>query len=165
MHIASTEYQHLSQQNLSPEELAKLIGSGRFYGYKSDTVNSLILSLLPPVDFEFDCVRERGLIDAAEDVGLFTLRLMVQCLRKCCGFHIPYVHILIYIYNMCMPFCHTLYIHVHYACLHVVRTYMYVYVYIKQICMCSLAVGVCVCVYLVRYIATYIQLHIHYRVQ
>ena len=63
------------------------------YGFQLDTVHSLVLSLLPPVDFVCTCTRERGLFDAEEDIRVHMLRLLVQCMRRCCGLHIPYVHL------------------------------------------------------------------------
>ena len=67
------------------------VGPEGLYGFQLDTVNSLILSLLPPVDFKFHSHREHSLIDPTEDIKLFMLRLLVQCVRRCSGLHIPYV--------------------------------------------------------------------------
>ena len=76
---------------LQVEEFVFHISQDGLYGMQLDTINSLILSLLPPVDFQFQCSKERGLVDVAEDIRVYTLRLLIQCLRRCCGLHIPYV--------------------------------------------------------------------------
>lgn len=73
------------------EEFVESVGADGLYGIKWDTVNSLILSLLPPMDFEFQCLKERGLIDVCDDIKVHILRLLIQCLRRCCGLYIPYV--------------------------------------------------------------------------
>lgn len=61
------------------------------YGFQLDTVNSLILSLLPPVDFKFNSNREQSMVDPTEEIMLYVLRLLIQCLRSCSGLHIPFV--------------------------------------------------------------------------
>ena len=73
------------------EDFVELIGPDGLYGIQLDTVNSLILSLLPSMDFEFQCFKELGLIDVVEDIRVYMLRLLIQCLRRCCGLYIPYV--------------------------------------------------------------------------
>ena len=75
------------------EFVMRVEGQSSLYGMQLDTVNSLILSLLPPVGFTFECKREPGLFDTTEDIKIHILRLLVQCLRQCCGMHIPYVSI------------------------------------------------------------------------
>ena len=69
----------------------KQVGPDGLYGYQLDTVNSLILSLLPPVDFGFHCQKEPIFMDTSEDIKLCTLRLLVQYVRRCSGLHIPFV--------------------------------------------------------------------------
>lgn len=76
------------------EDFVKHVGLDGLYGFKLDTVNSLILSLLPPVDFEFHCEREQSLTDPTEDIRLYMLRLLVHYVRRCSGLHIPFVRIL-----------------------------------------------------------------------
>ena len=73
------------------EDFVEHIGPDGLYGIQLDTINSLILSLLPSMDFEFQCFKEPGLIDVAEDIIVYMLRLLIQCLRRCCGLYIPYV--------------------------------------------------------------------------
>ena len=73
------------------EAFVDLIGPDGLYGIQLDTVDSLILSLLPPMDFEFQCFKESGPINFAEDVKVYMFRLLIQCLRCCCGFYISYV--------------------------------------------------------------------------
>ena len=74
------------------KEFVKSVGADGLYGIKLDpTVNSLILSLLPPVNFEFKCFKEGGLIDVGDDIKVHILRLLIQYLRHCCGLYIPYV--------------------------------------------------------------------------
>ena len=68
-------------------------GQSSLYGMQLDTVNSLILSILPPVGFKFECQNDSGLFDTTEDIKIHILRLLVQCLRECCGMHIPYVSV------------------------------------------------------------------------
>ena len=63
------------------------------YGMQLDTVNSLILSLLPPMGFRFECKKDSGLFDTTEDIRIHILRLLVQYLRQCCGMHIPHVSV------------------------------------------------------------------------
>ena len=87
--------------DLQVEDFVEHIGTDGLYGIQLDTVNSLILSLLPPMDFEFQCFKERALIDVAEDIRVHMLRLLIQCLRRCCGFYIHYVCTYIYMY-MCV---------------------------------------------------------------
>ena len=73
------------------EEFVESVGLDGFYGSQSDTVNSLILSLLPPMDFEFPCFKQCGLVDDGDNIKVHILQLLIQCLRCCCGLYIPYV--------------------------------------------------------------------------
>ena len=81
---------------LQVEDFVKQVGPDGLYGYQLDTVNSLILSLLPPVDFKFHCDKEQSFVDTSEDIKLFILRLLVQYIRRCSGFHIPFVRLHLY---------------------------------------------------------------------
>ena len=91
------------------------VGPDGLYGFKLDTVDSLILSLLPPVDFEFNCTREDSLVDPDEDVKVFMLRLLVQGLRRCSGFHIPYV---CDSQNIAVVLCVSVCVSMHIVCVH-----------------------------------------------
>ena len=87
------------------EDFVEHIGPDGLYGFKLDTVHSLILSLLPPVDFEFNYNKEHDFVDAAEDIKVYMLRLLVKCVRTCCGLYIPYVRMtshayIIYVYTI-----------------------------------------------------------------
>ena len=79
--------------NLQVKGFVKSVGEEGLYGIKLEpTVNSLILSILPPMNFEFKCFKQcGGLSDVDGDIRVHILRLLIQCLRRCCGLYIPYV--------------------------------------------------------------------------
>ena len=84
-------YMYVCVFDLQVEEFVESVGLDGFYGSKLDTVNSLILSLLPPMDFKSQCFKHCGPINGGDNIGVHILQLLIQCLRCCCGLYIPYV--------------------------------------------------------------------------
>ena len=63
------------------------------YGYREDTLDSLVLSILPPVGFSEFIETESKPTDSCSDKNpkLFLLEYLLQALRKRAGFRIPHV--------------------------------------------------------------------------
>ena len=68
-------------------------GPSSLYGLREDTLDSLLLSLLPPVGFsEFIETESKPVeIPSEKDPKLFLLEYLLQALRKRAGFRIPHV--------------------------------------------------------------------------
>ena len=64
-------------------------GSSSLYGLQEDTLESLILTLLPPLQHEYEGLGEPSLVDSSLDVKVYLIQELVQSLRHCAGFHIP----------------------------------------------------------------------------
>ena len=74
------------------ESFVKYIGPAGFYGLKKqDTVDSLIISILPPFKFQFKMDRVQVPSDPAEMFEVYVLRLLLEGLRQLLGFNIPHV--------------------------------------------------------------------------
>ena len=68
-------------------------GSSSLYGLQADTLESLILTLLPPLDHQYATLGEPSLVDSSLDVKVYLIQELVQSLRHCAGFHIPPVRL------------------------------------------------------------------------
>ena len=67
------------------------------YGYHSDTLNALILTLLPPTGFQYE-ERFKPLQIASPNLKLYLLKSLLQALQDNAGFHIPSVSAYIYVF-------------------------------------------------------------------
>ena len=65
-----------------------------FYGLQSETLNSLVLDLLPPLGHKYETISD-GQDDSSisENITTFFLSEIVNVFRKHCGFNIPKVSI------------------------------------------------------------------------
>ena len=68
-------------------------GSSSLYGLKSDTLESLVLTLLPPLGHKYITLGEPSVVDSTVDVRVYLVQELLQSLRHCAGFHIPPVSI------------------------------------------------------------------------
>ena len=84
-------------------------GKESLYGLHDDTLDSLVLSLLPPVGFqeflETDKPQKEEDISTEESPDVFLLRRLLRALRKRAGFRLPHVRKLVkyiceYLYNV-----------------------------------------------------------------
>jgi hypothetical protein len=73
------------------ENFVNHVGCSGFYGLHKDTVDSLILSILPPLKFNFQQRKEEVSADSTMTVEFYMLKLLLMCLRKLSGFHISQV--------------------------------------------------------------------------
>lgn len=72
-------------------EFVQLLGGPKsVYGYHSDTLNALILSLLPPTGFQYE-ERFKPSQIAFPNMKLYLLESLLQALQDNAGFHIPSV--------------------------------------------------------------------------
>ena len=75
--------------------IALVSGPASLYGLCPDTLNSLIISLLPSVDHSYQEMGELSVVDDSCDVRLRMMQQIVQALRKYTGFFIPKVGIVV----------------------------------------------------------------------
>ncbi len=74
------------------QEFIELVSSSEsVYGFCSDTLNSLVLSLLPTVDHIYNEIAEPSLVDNFQDIRFYILREIVQALREFTGLFVPKV--------------------------------------------------------------------------
>ena len=64
-------------------------GSSSLYGLQSDTLESLVLTLLPPLGHNYRTLGEPSVVDSTVDVRVYLVQELLQSLRHCAGFHIP----------------------------------------------------------------------------
>ena len=64
-------------------------GSSSLYGLQPDTLESLVLTLLPPLGHKYDTLGDPSIVDSSLDVRVYVLQELLQSLRHCAGFHIP----------------------------------------------------------------------------
>ena len=75
--------------------MSLISGPHCLYGFCSDTLNSLVLTLLPSVDHIYKELGEVTLVDDSKDADklqFLILEKIVQVLRECHGFIIPKVN-------------------------------------------------------------------------
>lgn len=67
-------------------------GEASLYGFTKETLDSLMLTLLPPIDHEYQQLPlEQSTVDEDVDSQVFLLKSLLDALRKNAGFHIPKV--------------------------------------------------------------------------
>ena len=64
-------------------------GSSSLYGLQSDTLESLVLTLLPPLGHKYKTLGDPSIVDSSVDVKIYLVQELLQSLRHCAGFHIP----------------------------------------------------------------------------
>ena len=67
----------------------KISGPGNLYGLQSETLASLVLSLLPPLTHSYRLIETPSEIDVSLDLKMVLMQELLQNLRQCAGFHIP----------------------------------------------------------------------------
>ena len=80
-------------------------GSSSLYGLQPDTLESLVLTLLPPLGHKYDTLGEPSLVDSSMDIRVYVLQELLQSLRHCAGFHIPPVSFMWYMYMFISGVC------------------------------------------------------------
>ena len=69
-----------------------LQGKTSLYGFTDETLDSLMLTLLPAIDHEYQRVPlEQNAADEDMDIKVFLLKSLVDAVRENAGFHIPKV--------------------------------------------------------------------------
>ena len=69
-----------------------LQGNASLYGFTDETLDSLMLTLLPPIGHEYQRVPlEQNAADEVMDITVFLLKSLVDAVRENAGFHIPKV--------------------------------------------------------------------------
>lgn len=72
------------------EEFINLVSGGSsLYGLKDETLDSLVLTLLPPLGHKYDTLGEPSTIDTTLSVKVFLVQELLQALRHSSGFNIP----------------------------------------------------------------------------
>ena len=66
-------------------------GPSSLYGLKEETLDSLILTLLPPLNHTFEPVEEQGFIDETLELPVLFTKELIHSLRFCAGFNLPVV--------------------------------------------------------------------------
>lgn len=66
-------------------------GSESLYGMKLETLDSMILDMLPPLGHTYTELRESSEVDDAQDVRPYLMLEILKYLRTNSGFYIPEV--------------------------------------------------------------------------
>ena len=64
-------------------------GSSSLYGLQPETLDSLVLSMLPPLTHSYEPLNEPRVMDSNLDLKVLMMQELLQNLRHCAGFHIP----------------------------------------------------------------------------
>ena len=73
--------------------ILRVNGSTSLYGLEAETLDSLILDLLPPLNHSYCKLGEDSMVDTSEPVPIYLLQELLRALRSNAGFHIPRVRI------------------------------------------------------------------------
>ena len=74
------------------EEFIQCIsGSSSLYGLQQETLDSLVLTLLPAIDCTHCISDGHNLTDDLMDIKVYILQELIQALKTNCGFHINHV--------------------------------------------------------------------------
>lgn len=84
---------HMSSYFLSQAQgfIDSVGGAKSLYGLKEETLDSLILTLLPPIGHEFQPMVDPGTIDEKQHILVLMLQEILMSLRYSAGFSIPTV--------------------------------------------------------------------------
>ena len=86
--MLSSYYYNVSWQ---VENFIQIVGKEGFYGFQEDTVNSLVLSLMPSVDFKASFIGDGRTNGSHDNPIVNMLIILLQNVRQQFGFNIPYV--------------------------------------------------------------------------
>ena len=64
-------------------------GPSSLYGLRQETLDSLVLMLLPPLTHKYDSLGEPSVMDSGLDLKVLLMQELLQNLRHCAGFCIP----------------------------------------------------------------------------
>ena len=67
----------------------RLSGPSSLYGLQPETLDSLVLSLLPTLTHSYDCLGEPSVTDSGINLKVLLMQELLQNLRHCAGLHIP----------------------------------------------------------------------------
>ena len=70
-------------------------GSDSFYGFQPETLDSLVLDLLPCMRDEYATLDENRVVDSKEEVSVYLFQEVLNALRHNAKFNIPKVRLLI----------------------------------------------------------------------
>ena len=74
--------------------MIEIAGNKSFYGMRNETLDSLILSILPSLDLKYAAVEEKSdclKINSAGSVTFFLFQAVLNLFRDHAGFYIPRV--------------------------------------------------------------------------
>ncbi len=91
IHICMYNYAPLQFITQVQEFIELVSGSESLYGLCPDTLNSLVLSLLPAVDHAYTEIGKLSFVDNSSDIRFYTLQKIVQALREFTGLFVPKV--------------------------------------------------------------------------
>lgn len=78
--------------NTQVQDFIDLIsGPSSLYGLQPETLDSLVLSLLPPLTHSYKPLKEPRVINDSLDLKVLLMQELLQDLCLCAGFHIPLV--------------------------------------------------------------------------
>lgn len=64
-------------------------GHSSLYGLQQETLDSLVLMLLPPLTHKYESLGEPSVMDSSLDLKVLLMQELLQNLRHCAGFYIP----------------------------------------------------------------------------
>lgn len=76
-----------------------MCGNKSLYGLKPETLDSLIIELLPPFGHAYKDMNEAGEVDSSQELPIYLHREILNTLRNNAGFHIPRVITLYALFN------------------------------------------------------------------
>ena len=85
--------------------ILRVHGSTSLYGLQAETLDSLILDLLPPLNHSYCKLGEDSMVDTSEPVPIYLLHELLGALRSNAGFHV--VHSYMHVHVSKMPSCST----------------------------------------------------------
>ena len=74
--------------------ITSVCNSTSLYGLQPETLDSLILDFLPPLDHAYTKLGEDSLVDTSQPPDIYLLQELLGALRNNAGFHIPKVSVL-----------------------------------------------------------------------
>ena len=64
-------------------------GSSNLYGLQPETLDSLVLSLLPPLSHKYESLKKPNMTNSGLNLKVVLMQELLHNLRHCAGFHIP----------------------------------------------------------------------------
>ena len=87
-HFSTTSFPSLCITKVQ-DFIVLVSGADSLYGLCPDTLTSLVLTLLPPVDHVYEELGELNLVDDSAEIESFVLKEIILALREYSGLFIP----------------------------------------------------------------------------